>query len=277
MRFSERMGYKPVREQLQVDSMDEGLKTSLWNVFHTNIIEGKYEPFWFNYAPDLWTEFWRYRLDFIPKSSFGGSNDISIVDIKSHLSSWFFHEFTEWYEIYDFLEFTMPYIEYDVVEKFKIVLEAEMSAYRIVNDKFVQVTTETEIQSIEDSINNTEDGYKGVNIHLKSALTLLSDRQNPDYRNSIKESVSAVESLCKKLVDNDKARLSHAIKLLKQNHNAHPALLEAFEKLYGYTSDGDGIRHALMDDGKELDFHDAKYMLVTCSAFINLMIGKLEK
>ena len=70
--------------------------------------------------------------------------------------------------------------------------------------------------------------------------------------------------------------MSQAIKLLKEKHNAHPALLDSFEKLYGYTSDGDGIRHALTEDGKEVDFNDAKFMLVTCSAFINYLIGKLE-
>lgn len=56
----------------------------------------------------------------------------------------------------------------------------------------------------------------------------------------------------------------------------HSDLKEAFKKLYGYTSDADGIRHALMDESN-LDFEDAKFMLVSCSAFTNYLIAKAAK
>lgn len=43
MRFSERYGYKPVREIIQKESMDDALKNSIWNVFKQIIIEqGKF-------------------------------------------------------------------------------------------------------------------------------------------------------------------------------------------------------------------------------------------
>jgi len=53
----------------------------------------------------------------------------------------------------------------------------------------------------------------------------------------------------------------------------HPALREALEKLYGYAGDDDGIRHALSDKS-DLDSHDAKFMLVACSAFVNYLRGR---
>ena len=44
MRFSERMGFKPVRTVIQVDSMDDALRNGLWNaltVFYwTDISDG---------------------------------------------------------------------------------------------------------------------------------------------------------------------------------------------------------------------------------------------
>jgi hypothetical protein len=43
--------------------------------------------------------------------------------------------------------------------------------------------------------------------------------------------------------------------------------------LYGYTSDSSGIRHALQDE-PNLDFVDAKFMLVACSAFVNYLTDK---
>ena len=53
----------------------------------------------------------------------------------------------------------------------------------------------------------------------------------------------------------------------------HPALSSAFDKLYGYTSDEQGIRHALLDSSN-LQQEDAVFMLVSCSAFVSYLIAK---
>jgi len=101
----------------------------------------------------------------------------------------------------------------------------------------------------------------------------LSDRKNPNYRNSIKESISAVESLFKILTGNKSATLSDGLKEIKSTIDVHPALISGFEKIYAYTSDQRGIRHAIFDSDKT-SFSDAKFMLVSCSAFINYVVGK---
>jgi hypothetical protein len=46
--------------------------------------------------------------------------------------------------------------------------------------------------------------------------------------------------------------------------------------LYGYTSDTHGIRHALKDDSQP-NAEDAKFMLVSCSAFVNYLVEKAQK
>jgi hypothetical protein len=51
------------------------------------------------------------------------------------------------------------------------------------------------------------------------------------------------------------------------------AIKKSFSALYGYTSDADGIRHAMLDEAS-LTFTDAKYMLIACTAFINYVLGK---
>jgi hypothetical protein len=56
----------------------------------------------------------------------------------------------------------------------------------------------------------------------------------------------------------------------------HPALKGALSKLYGYTSDAGGIRHALADD-REPDIEDAQFMLAICSAFVTLIVAKAGK
>ena len=55
----------------------------------------------------------------------------------------------------------------------------------------------------------------------------------------------------------------------------HGTLKSAFKQLYGYTSDEDGIRHAILED-KKVGFDEAKYMIVACSAFVNFLISKAE-
>ncbi|MBI5164037.1 MAG: hypothetical protein HY985_09055 [Magnetospirillum sp.] len=132
------------------------------------------------------------------------------------------------------------------------------------------LTSEEEIAAVDAAIAGA--GGKGpVASHLATALGLLSDRKNPDYRNSIKESISAVEASCCHITSDKKASLGQALKKLEGEGVAiHEALKGAFEKLYGYTSNANGIRHALLAE-PTLDFEDAKFMLVVCSAFVNLL------
>ena len=49
-----------------------------------------------------------------------------------------------------------------------------------------------------------------------------------------------------------------------------------FVQLYGYTSDEDGIRHAILNDDAVVGLDEAKFFLVACSAFVNFLIAKAE-
>lgn len=114
---------------------------------------------------------------------------------------------------------------------------------------------------------------------MDKALRLFAEKQNPDYENSIKESISAVESMCCIItgLTGKKATLGNALKKLKEKGvYIHKALESAFLSLYGYTSDEDGIRHGGIDF-KNAPSEDAKYMLISCSAFINYLTEKWIK
>ena len=56
----------------------------------------------------------------------------------------------------------------------------------------------------------------------------------------------------------------------------HPALKEGFSRLYGWTGADDGIRHAMMDKST-VDQDDSRYILVTCSAFVNYLLAEADK
>ena len=51
-------------------------------------------------------------------------------------------------------------------------------------------------------------------------------------------------------------------------------LNNAFEKLYGYTCDSNGIRHALFNEDEKITFDEAKFMVIACCAFFNYLKAK---
>jgi hypothetical protein len=152
------------------------------------------------------------------------------------------------------------------------VLEKELAGYRVIENVVTQITDEQEIETLTEALEDNR--FSGVTNHLKRALELLSNREHPDYRNSIKESISAVESMAKSIVKKPKADLEAALKVLEGSGKIHGALKAGFSNLYGYTSDEGGIRHAMLEE-PDLSLSDAKFFLVSCSAFINYLKSKL--
>lgn len=141
-------------------------------------------------------------------------------------------------------------------------------AYRIVNLQIVEITSPIEIEAVEAAIN---EGKDSVSTHLMAALQHYSDKINPNYRNSIKESISAVEVICREITGKD--TLGAALNELEKKGIAFNSQLKTgFNNLYNYTNNKDtGIRHALMEDSHLPEQKEALFMLVSCSAFINYL------
>ena len=136
-----------------------------------------------------------------------------------------------------------------------------------------EITSEQEIKTIEKALEENKDN---VRIHLNNALKSLSIRPVGDYRNSIKESISAVEAFSREITGENNLNFK---KMETKGLKIPSILQEAFKKLYGYTNHADtGIRHSLMDETAEYvpRADEALYMLITCSAFINYLNSKLK-
>ena len=186
----------------------------------------------------------------------------------------------EWYVIFDFIERYLKICDDATFDKmqaeFNAILEDEVSAYRILDGLVVPITNKSEMGSISDAMNTP---FAACSIHIAKALELFANREKPDYENSIKESISAVESICSEItgIEGAQATLGKTIKKLKDvGMHIHPAMENAFTSLYGYTSDEGGIRHGSIDF-VEAPSEDAKFMLITCSAFVNYLVEKWSK
>ena len=281
MRFSERYRFKQVREFVQIDSVDEPLKNGLWNVLQVFVWDdtkgagGLYAGYYLSDPRNheirqlchaLWFSYFKEPLDQL---------DDNWTKTLQELRRYFFE--CTWYEVYDFVEFVANhYSGVRFKESFMIacdtVLERELSAYRFVDGLGTRVTQQQEIEGIESALDRAAGP---VHSHLRRALELLADRNTPDYRNSIKESISAVESLSVSIVG-ETGTLGQLIKKLEQQIGLHPALKGSISNLYGYTSDEGGIRHALLEE-ETADLDHAKFMLVVCSAFVSFVLSKVNK
>jgi hypothetical protein len=193
-------------------------------------------------------------------------------EILKDIRSYYFE--SDWYEVYDFLEYVLISERNNkLIERINHILERELSGYRFIESAFVPVTDEVEVDAVQKAL--TEGPFSGVHAHLKKAMEHLSRRENPDYRNSIKESISAVESMAREVTGNPKATLGDALSMLEKNNHLHPALKKGFSAIYGYTSDEGGIRHAMLDE-PTITVTDAKFFLVSCSTFINYLKANLR-
>lgn len=279
MRFSERYGYVKPSDVFKREFLDEDGIQGLCTCFDYlrkwfNQYDNRYEDSYSILEESIWCFFLNKR-----KQSFWTSE----YSHKTVATEFIESDENEWFDKFDLVEFVIDYMRQhdpddgdysEIIDHFINIVNKTFQrlnyAYRIVEDKIVEITDEEEIATIENAL--SQDSV--IHTHLSSALKHMSDRPDPDYRNSIKESISAVEALCREITG--ETTLGDALKALEKNGIIIPTVLRVgFDKLYGYTNDQrTGIRHALMDATETPTFMEAKFMLVACSAFINYIQEK---
>ena len=265
--FSQRYGYTQVDNTIQVESLNTYLRNDIWNYLYN---------LWFKrlcdgHAPhllvDIHTTFLHQRIDELPYFRSGQLKIFEDIILKG-----------PWSRVYDFLEFCYNFLTKESFittsasfsYEINAILTKNNAGYRMVKGEITPITNKSEIKTIQLAIDDSP--YKEIGIHLTSALKFFSDKTTPDYRNSIKESISAVEVLCRKITG--ESTLDRALKKLQAKGIVIPDMLrESIEKLYYFTNGKEGIRHALMDDPK-VGQSEAYFMLIACSSFINYLKSK---
>ena len=275
--FSEAHGMGSCNTQMQLNDLDDRTRNILLNRISENLDSqysgkdaGRDRSFYYDAAKRLYREICNAcGILFDVKESYFASDLIKFsknIILRAKYS-----------EVFDFLELLYKNCLYskDLVLIVNEVLEKEYVGYRFVDGRIVPITDENEIKSIEEAC---ESKFEGPRVHIKKAVGFIANREHKDYKNCIKESISAVESICSIIVEDENATLGKALKQLKDKGlTIHPALEKSFLSLYGYTSDEGGIRHSEGMFESDVSFEDAKYMLVSCSAFVNYLIANYGK
>lgn len=284
-KFSERYGYVAPNDAIIKEDMPQEIINafcSLWDY-----IRSDYDNKICKYIPceGLEIKVWCHFLNLRRNDYY---NSIYYQTIIAHF---LYDEKQPWYKKLDLIEFvvqvmfniaykrndgrTIEYCE-AFVKKLNAEFERLHYGYRIVDKKVTPITSEMEIQVIEDAISASKNNIKE---HLSKAIALFADRESPDYVNSIKESISAVEAFCRELTGKD--TLGKAInELEKRGIKIQAQLKDGIKQLYAYTNQPDtGIRHSLMDANTDYrpSYNEAYFMLVSCSAFINYLKGLTSK
>ncbi len=282
MKFSERMGYSEILGQLPEHDMPDSLRNGLWDAccshfFYDISASSSYgappkSVQFSSLCKNIWFNFYKFPTDEIPESAGGAYDTIRVRFFEMKI-----------FELYNFLEFLSnvfrsvpsgsPYNLKEFTESCNRIFEREKCAFRFAEFQLIKVSSEVERQEIENAL--CQDISVGVREHIAAAAKHYSRRESPDYRNSIKESISAVESAVSHVLGKKSAGVK-PLQSVSEELGLHPALTKGFINLYGYTSDAGGIRHALMDES-EITQEDAHYMLVSCAAFANYLLKLKSK
>lgn len=286
--FSDRNGIKPENVEIQLHDFDKRTRVQLQNMiskFYSEV-----------YGHDLYhgrtyiQEFIRFVLgtvysetidtrktydddpiiEMINDTLLNGDYDEVLTLVEALVQYWdSYLKENVGYQYYD--EYGNTYLTSSLYEDANVYFEREYVGYRFVDGIIVPISNSYEIETINESLKN---GYKPVYDHISKANKLLADREKPDYENSIKESISAVEAICEIItgINGGEATLGNMLKKLEcKGVEIHKGLKSAFNILYGYTSDANGIRHAGDIGGPSSTFEEAKFMLIACCAFVNYL------
>jgi len=277
MSFSERMGYQS-EPPLQFECMSSELQIEIHNVIR-HFEDERYWPSGDSYSKlrqvygYLWSHFFMLDSD-VFSLNYANSGRKESKKLYDQLS---------WERVYDYVEEYCRLISIfhrriytELCDTLNAILQKNNSAYRLQEGKIMPISDETELNEISEARNTP---HRAINHHMKKAVDIFSDRENKDYPNVVKEAITAVEAAVNAINKSTGKTLGDALKELNKKSTIHPALIEALNKIYGYTSnEHSGVRHAVFDGSDCIpDFADAKFMLVACSAFINYLLLKVAK
>ena len=275
--FSQREGKIPLPESMQLEEVSSKFRQLIWHCIDTDSggFINAYEMI-YSYRFDILNEPHDEITDY-------GDEDRSFSDtsVGSFAKDTILNG--EYHEILTMIEFFLrheecPFIFRNSLEK---IFESTKIAYFIKDINKLptimpRITRESG-EAVQQAIETMDmSGMAGASTHLRQAAENINANQ---YAKSIADSIHAVESVAR-IIDPKAARtLTPALdSLQKSGLLKHPALKEAFSKLYGYTSDEQGIRHALLDKERpDVDLDEAMFMFGACASFAAYLVNKHRK
>jgi len=281
--FSQREGKAPLPEALQIGQLSKAFRNEVWRVLYISIEDSirKYNPekycftepkgyYWIDLVNSYYFNVLGTPYDEIQDDAASVMKWLKLVVLKG-----------EYHEVLTLLEhmFRCGGITDYLADSINECME--LAPYCI--DRLakpiciVPTTSEAMKKAVTRSLENiNKSELDGAKSHLSKAAPALNKN---DYATSVRESISAVESAVRRIDHKSSKRFSSALDSLEEKGMIkHPALKAAFNKLYGYTSDAEGLRHPLISkDAADVEFEEAMFMYTACVAFVDFLISKQRR
>lgn len=269
--FSQRTGLAPVPPQLQLGELSRELRNRLHYAFDSSFDSSLGYGTMSAYLKDPWK---RLLMDthvkFLLKNISEFRNEVAIQ--RGILQQICMVE--KFGNLFDYIEFVLqhPLCPGDLTRELTAAFVQGRSAYRILDGRTVSaVGTPLEAEGIATAVREAQGIAPGAARHL---LDAASDLRRGDWSGSIRNSIHAVESIAVVLAPS-KDTLGDALAVIATKGHLHGGLKSAFNKLYGYSSNEEGVRHALVfQDGPAVDEADALFMLGACAAFVSYLLTR---
>jgi len=269
--FSQRTGHAAIPPQLKIGEISQELRRFLHYAIlkdlEADTRDGYSEPYlddrWSLIARDMWVRVAKQPADSFPGYTWT-RNYIKATIEGGPLP-----------EAFDLVEFIVRHKNFEAEPRDEVAqafVDAR-SAYRLYNKAIVVVGTEEQAAAFAKAIADAEGrSATGARKHLIDAGALL---RKGDWAGSVRDSIHAVESVAVLLTPTENT-LGAALKVLDKQGHLHGSLKAAFDKLYGYSSDQEGVRHALVFDGEaNVDETDALFMLGACASFVSYLLARV--
>jgi hypothetical protein len=266
--FAQRVGAEPLPVQLRPDQVSKGLRAALWGEVFARIAACAPHGY-INREP--WRSIlFRKHVEFDQ----GMADDFTQnwQGQQTLLSNLF--RAGQYHHVYGCIEFFLKDEDcpLDLSDRISGIFEKHQAPFQIIDKQYLMPIASEEqgklVTHALEALRKTP--MAASSAHLKHSIDFLNKGQ---WAKSIAESIHAVESVARK-IEPSANTLDPALKKLAPKINMHPALQGAFGKLYGYTSDAQGVRHALIDQAAAVDRDDAIFMLTACAAFSSYLVNK---
>ena len=269
--FSQAHGYEPLPQPLKLEQLSKEARIGFWNILYQSVAATldilHTSRVWDPLLLSVFVYFFNLPLD-------------RWEHAKHFLSSTIYPYFNEapFNKVFDLLTFLMRHEECppqfisdigNAFHYFRLAYVLDSSSPPTIYPSSTPEEGETLIQALQQI---QETGLSGAQSHLRKAASCIDQK---DWTGSIRESIHAVESVARQIAPKPQT-LGNALKVLERNGLLqHPALKEGFSKIYGYTSDEQGIRHALLDvENSNVSQDEAIFMLGACASFASYLSRK---
>ncbi len=219
---------------------------------------------WTRVAKDLVVLFFQLPIDSFKYSAHENKQRLDSFILRAKIG-----------ELFDLVEFLLRHrgcsdeLKSELAEAFVTA----RAAYRVLDDHCIgAIGTEEQAAAFGRAV--TDAKAKNATAARKQFIAASVALRNSDWAGCVRESIHAVEAVAVRLAPGT-TTLGEALKVLEKRGHLHGSLKSAFGSLYGYSSDEEGVRHALVfSDEAKVDEADALFMLGACASFVSYLLAR---